>query len=196
MCQKEVDKLIDYLYGKNKQPHEPKYKRRQEMIERACSIYGDYGEALHKELLQLLNGYAIENRTDWNYDSCFSFLILLHPGLSYEVRDKASAIELVQRLRGTAYFLTLQISALGPYYTYRFCQRTYSHSTDRLIDQISESRFSLDQEEILKKVVRYCERQGFKRLSQEFLDQIVPGIALDIVEAGEVTIYNCLFVDT
>ncbi|MBI1922998.1 hypothetical protein HYR99_01975 [Candidatus Poribacteria bacterium] len=196
MCQKEVDKLIDYLYGKNKPPHEPKYKRRQEMIEKACSIYGDYGDSLHKELLQLLNGYAIENQTDWNYDSCFSFLALLHPGVPYDVRDKASAIELVQRFGGTAYFLTLQISALGPYYTYRFCRRTYSHSTDRLIDQTRECPFSADQEETLKKVVRYCERQGFKRLNREFLDQIVPGIALDIAEEGEVTVYNCLFVDT
>jgi hypothetical protein len=196
MCQKEVLKLIDYLYGKNKPPHEPKYKRRQEMIEQACSIYGNYGDHLHQELLQLLNGYAIENRTDWNYDSCFSFLVLLHPGVLYNVRDKTSAVELVQKLGGTTYFLTLQISALGPYYAYRFCQRIYSHLSRALIDQVREFPFSTDQEEILKKVTGYCERKGFKRLSRQFLDQIVPDIELDLAEAGEVTIYNCLFVDT
>ena len=194
--EKEVLKLIDYLYGQDKPPHEPKYKRQREIIEHARSLYGDYGGRLHTELLHRLNGYAIENLTDWNYDSCFRFDVLLHPGVPYKIRDEASAIELVQKLCGTAYFLALEISALGPYYRYFFYQEIYDTSNQTLIEKLSESPFSIDHAEILKKVVQYCEDKGFIRLDEELLDPVVPGIALELAEEGEVTIYNCLFADT
>ncbi len=42
----------------------------------------------------------------------------------------------------------------------------------------------------------YCEGKGFKKLNKELLDRIVPSISLDLAEEGEVTVYNCLFVDT
>ena len=56
--------------------------------------------------------------------------------------------------------------------------------------------FSINQEAILKKVMGYCEGKGFKKLNKELLDRIVPSISLDLAEEGEVTVYNCLFVDT
>ncbi|MBI1926743.1 hypothetical protein HYR99_21180 [Candidatus Poribacteria bacterium] len=194
--EKEVLKLINYLYGDNSSLNEPRYKRRREMIEQATSTYGDYGEHLHGELFQLLKGYAIENLTDWNYESCFRFDVLLHPGVPYTVRDEASAIELVQKLCGTAYFLVLEISAVGPYYRYFFYQEIYDPSNQTLIETLSASPFSADHADILKKVVRYCEGKGLKRLGKELLDRVVPDIALDLAEKGEVTIYNCLFADT
>jgi len=194
--EKEVLKLIDYLYSDNKPPDEPKYKRQQQMIAYARSIYGDYGEGIQTELSQLLNGYAIANLTDWNYESCFRFKILLHPHVPYTIDGKASAIELVQKLGGCTYFLILEVSALGPYYEYYFSRRIYDDSTHELLSQVSECPFSADQEGILKKVVRYCEGKGFQKLNKEVLDRVVLNIGLELAEEGEVTIYNCLFADT
>ena len=166
------------------------------MIEYACSIYGDYGEYLQTELGQLLKGYAIGALTDWNYDNCFRFKVLLHRSSPHTIGGKADAIELVEKLGGTAYFLLVEISALGPYYEYYFSQRIYDDSTQELIAQVSKRPFSINQEAILKRVVGYCKGKGFKKLNKELLDRIVPGISLDLAEEGEVTVYNCLFADT
>ncbi len=196
MCEKEVLKRIDYFYGKNKPPHEPKYKRQQQMIQNARSLYGARGESIQIEFSQLLKGYAIANLTDWNYETCFRFKILLHPNVPYTIEGKADAIQLVRQLGGKADFLILEISAMGPYYEYDFSRRFYDETTQDLIAEVSESPFSIDHEGLLKTVVGYCERKGLKRLDKELLDRIVLDIALDLAEKGEVTIYNCLFADT
>jgi hypothetical protein len=196
MCEKEVLKLIDYLYGPNKPQNEPKYKRQQDLITQARSIYGKFGEHLETELLQLLSGYAIENQTDWNYDSCFSFMVLLHEGLPYLVHNKSSQIEFVQKLSGGVYFLSLQISAMGPYYTYTFTRRTYDASLDEFDHQSSDRPFCAEHVTVLKRVVDYCERKGFRKLDKSLLERIVPGVTLELAEEeGTVTVYNCLFMD-
>ena len=196
MCDKKVLELIDYLYGNNISLNEPKYKRQQQMIAYACSIYGNYGEHLQSDLERLLKGYSISNVTDWNYDNCFRFKVFLHPGDPYTIGGKAETIKLVEKLGGTVYFLLIEISALGPYYECYFSQRLCDNSTRELITQVSEHPFSINQKTILKKVVEYCKGKGFKKLNKELLDSIVPGLSLDLAKEGEVTVYNCLFADT
>jgi hypothetical protein len=196
MYEQEVLKLIDDLYGPNKPPDEPKYKKRQEFIDRARLIYGDYGEYLKKDIQYLLKGYGIKNETDWNYDNCFSFAILLHEGVPYRAGSKAAAIQLTEQLGGTVDVLWLELSVMGPYYTYSFSRRTYDASLDEFDHQSSDRPFCAEHVTVLKRVVDYCERKGFRKLDKSLLERIVPGVTLELAEEeGTVTVYNCLFMD-
>jgi hypothetical protein len=196
MCEKEVLKLIDYLFGPNKPQNEPKYKRRQEQIDQACALYGDYGDYLLVDLQSLLTDYDIQTQTDWNYDNCFTFSVLLHKGMLDFADARATEIQLLQGLGGIAHFLSLKISAMGPYYTYSFTRRTYDASLDEFSHQRSDRPFCAEHQSVLKRVVDYCEQKGFKKLDKSFLERIVPGVTLELAEEeGTVTVYNCLFVD-
>jgi hypothetical protein len=190
MTTPQLFELIENLYG----PNAPNYQKRYDLIQKARTTYGEYGEYLKADLQTFLDGYAIDNQTDWNYDTCFSFMVCLHKGAPYPKGGEHS-IKLVQMLGGVAYFLSLQISVLGPYYTCSFPQWVYDDSRHALIGVFGKPP-STDHKTVLKRIMNYCETKGLKRLDQDLLDQVAPGITLELAEEeGKVTVYNCLFAD-
>lgn len=134
--------------------------------------------------------YTVWNWTDFTYDKCHSYEILLHPGKFQKPGSRDEERVLISQLGGHLYALELMLSVVAPYYIIKLVHLTAD-------EQIPKAETPQpDQQKFIKRAERLVERHGFQKLPREYFDHPMPNIDLELAPKGKATIFNCLFTDT
>lgn len=56
-------------------------------------------------------------------------------------------------------------------------------------------KYSLKQKQIVQRIVDYMDRMKWTRISDLVAGTRIPDIELELIEAGQATVFNCLFTD-
>jgi hypothetical protein len=80
----------------------------------------------HDDLQRLFSRYSIWNYTDFTYDKCHTYAILLHPGSFIESGTIQQETALIARLGGTLTYLVVNLSVGAPYFRVRLERRAHT----------------------------------------------------------------------
>lgn len=149
-------------------------------------------EAWDQALAEYLRGYTVFNWTDFNYGKCHTYEILLPRGEFSLPGSAAEGRTLLQSLGGQRHSILLRLSAVAPYYLIRLLR---SNIAGEQIVQQEVQPSTGEQQELLQRVEQFAQERGFRALPGDYLQQLVPGAALELAVPGTVTVYNCLFED-
>lgn len=146
---------------------------------------GWYGK-LSKEL----SGFYIENMTDFNYSTCFSFILNISP-----VFARLTSKEYYDYLKqhGEILSISIEISAIGPYGCIRFLKRLLEPEPNTTLIA-SHTPYAAEHNTLANQIRHFLIGEGFIILDEPLLTQFVPGVTLEL-RTSNVQVYHCLFQD-
>jgi|GEM_PF-1156281 len=136
------------------------------------------------------NSFIVVDWTDFDSGNCCELKILLHENENLIDDDKA----LLKKLGGKRRDLRIFLSLISEYCFYFVEETEYNEKTSGwTFTSISENE-AMDSNTI-KKLNELIKELGYTRINQELAKMIVPDIKMDFIDAGNVTVFNCLFTD-
>jgi hypothetical protein len=147
---------------------------------------GRWSEALAVEFY----GYTVWNWTEFNYDRCHAYEIVMHPGAYVRPGSRDAWRILAQQLGGRLYSLNLMLSAVAPYYIVKvICVE--EDGQPRTVEAVSPIH-----QQLLDRAERFAQSRGFQKLPGQYFEHMLPDVELEIAPRGQVTVFNCLFTDS
>ena len=148
------------------------------------------------ELNTYFEGYPIIDYTDFNYDKSHLFIIIIahRSPENFNCGSRQQGIALLRRLDGHVYhYLWLRLSVVAPYYLVGLSRRTLGDD-DEIVDTdvLPQNNEQLN---LLRNAHAFARNHSFLSVPREYLEQLVPGVELELAKPGKVTVYNCLFAD-
>ena len=146
-------------------------------------------QKIFQEIIGSLNEYTIIDWTDENA-CCYEIKILLHKNQDILDDDK----RLINALGGVRRDVRVFISILEPYY-YLFLEETkYIEKNEQwLFETIKEPAQEFI--EVIRKIDNCLLKSGYKKLQDNDVKVILPGIGTELKELGKATVFDCLFTD-
>ena len=145
--------------------------------------------AISKGMIDLCKQYKV---VDWidEESCCYEFQILLHE--NQEILD--DDIELIRILRGERNDLRIFFSIFDKFY-YMFLEKTKYDFLQKKWYFYTIKKYSKKQKRIVQRIVDYMDRMKWTRISDSVAGTRIPDIELELIEAGQATVFNCLFTD-
>lgn len=144
---------------------------------------------IYEMLCDIFKGYKILNWTDLDSYNCYEFRILLHKNQPILDDD----IDLVEMLGGKRLDLHLHISILEKCYFYYINETKYDSLTKEwsFRDSYKFDAFY----DVLKKLEYDFKLHGYKKVSYEVANSLVSDVEMELIEKGEVKVFNCMFTE-
>lgn len=145
--------------------------------------------AISKGIIDLCKQYKV---VDWidEESCCYEFKILLHE--NQEILD--DDIELIETLGGERNDLRIFFSIFDKFY-YMFLEKTKYDFLQKKWYFYTIKKYSPKQKQIVQRIVDYMDRMKWTRISDLVAGTRIPDIELELIEAGQATVFNCLFTD-
>lgn len=144
-----------------------------------------------QEIQALFPDYPVWNWTDFNYDKCHTYSVVLRPGPLKKPGSREEEATQLAVVGGKLAYLWVAISVVAPFVRVWTQTRALAPNGEILL-QISSGAGSAAEVEAIR---RFMDHHGLEELPEDVLRVVIPEIALDLKPRGEVTIYNCLFYD-
>lgn len=149
-----------------------------------------YAVHLYSSIKRIFNKFEVVNWTDIESFNCYEYRVLLHSNQSILDDDT----ELMKVLGGKRTDLFLFVSVLSKYY--------YFFVNETILDQISgEWKFKkiFDYPEKIKGEIEdlqaFFDTEGYYKISNSIAHEVVEDVETELIEKGQVKVFNCLFTD-
>jgi len=146
-------------------------------------------EGIYSDLVKLLPEAHIVNFTDYNYDHCYTYQIILSKNLNAQ-KINQEFLDLAIKEEKLIDILLLKISRIAPYYT--IAAQRYEFVNEEII---RSPRFNLQKidTEIIESIHILLKKQKLKYLYSEIADLIVKDVETELCKKGEATVSDCIF---
>jgi len=144
--------------------------------------WNNYTE-FEKELKNLYPKYVVRNNTDYNYNFGYEYVIYLTRYNTY-IQNQGLALLVF----GSVKCIGVSISKIIPY----FCINYYSITKKGAIAFTSPNKEKQQQEAAIK-LETLLKSRGYKQITLETSQLIVPHIETELNEKGEATVRDCIF---
>lgn len=132
----------------------------------------------------------VESITDFNYGTCFSYLINLS---DTDAPFASNASDEYIRKNSALYRLHIQISALAPYALFKYVKHQLNDEGS-VGWRESTTPYREEHRAIGNQVKTLLETHGHTLLPDDVLSLLIPDVSLEMKES-DVTVYHCLFED-
>lgn len=166
------------------------YQTSKEYI-KLCNTRNEY-KGRNKELLvKLKNSLPNFSITDWTNleeNNCMQYEILTVE--NQDILD--DDIELMDALGGTRIDVDLYISIIGHYYFYKI---TKTELKDDTWDFSSDVDYNDNLKMITRKIELLMDSISLMKVDSDLCMTIIPDIETELLNVGEVNVFNCLFTE-
>ena len=140
-------------------------------------------------IAKYFNDMYIENFTDYNDSTCFTYIINIGGG---DVQVGSKEFNNYLEIHQVLYRLQIQISIISPYLTYKFIKYTYKDKNVKM--EWNEIPYLKEHSRLLDFIKEFAQNSDLNILYSKDLTRIVEGIELESKKEN-VTVFNCLFED-
>lgn len=138
---------------------------------------------------EYLKGYYIDNLTDFNYATCFTFCINIS-----DIKESFTSTIFRNYLKNNDVFsIYVEISAIAPYASIRYQKRMHSSKPENELE-FSDEPYIEEQKIVYMKIKKILELHNIRILDSKLLSIEIPNIKLELRES-HIQVYHCLFQD-
>ncbi|GGG75083.1 hypothetical protein [Paenibacillus radicis (ex Gao et al. 2016)] len=141
-----------------------------------------------KEIQRTLPNYAVVDWTNLAEYNCMQFKVLILENQKIIDDD----IQLIQALGGSRIDLMLYVSVLGDFYYYYYVQTSYHDGIWKFKDHLVRNE---EMKRISSKIELLMSGKKLIKLEDIICKHVVPDLETELLNFGEVTIFNCLFTE-
>ncbi|HZT42281.1 MAG TPA: hypothetical protein VFA07_08825 [Chthonomonadaceae bacterium] len=154
----------------------------------------------------ILNCPVYRATTTFDYDRCYSYLVLLHQNIIQPDHTKIAPMWMMKetgedsiinaKLNKIQNWMWLHVSIIAKYYTYQQEVRILEPRSESILERLLAPYGKLiNNSEAEKFIQQFFKQKGYVLLSDDILRRRVQNVNLELSEPGEVTVFKCLFFD-